>query len=203
MRRRIDERFLQKWADAIAGTIGTDEGKLDRWMAVLDLLNRIRKIRPARSFALDGRYSLEDKKAFFRNVLAETLGPDLPGNEELVLEPLLKGNLWEGIPALEATLLSVFDQKAGRVVVEVRSPAPLPPEIQAKISETLLRFVNEGPGRELTGAKSPDQRLSVKPVWKVRPELLAGLEIRIGSRVWDASLSARLRELEHQLLKTA
>jgi len=203
MGRRLDERFLEKWAEAIAGTIGTDEGKLDRWMAILDLMTRVRRIRPAMSFALDGRYSLEDKTGFFRNLLSESLGQELPGQEELLLEPLLRGNLWEGIPHLARALETRFDLQSGRVVVEVHSPAPLPPDLQAKITQALLRFVNEGPGRELAASKSPDQRLSVKPVWKVRPELLAGLEIRIGSRVWDASLAARIRELERQLLKTA
>ncbi len=200
---RVDERFLERWAGAIAGMIGTDEGTLDRWMAVLDLMNRIRKIRPAMSFALDGRYSLEDKTGFFRNLLSESLGRDLPDHEELLLEPLLRENLWEGIPFLQKALETRFDLQAGRVVVEVHSPAPLSPDVQSKITEALLRFVNDGPGRDLAASKSSGQRLSVKPVWKVRPELMAGLEIRIGSRVWDASLAARIRELERQLLKTA
>ncbi len=203
MGRRIDERFLVKWADAIAGAVRGDEGKLDRWMTLLDTMNRIRKVRPARSFVLDGRFSLEDKVSFFRTLLKESLGDNLPENENLFLVPLLEGNLWDGIPFLEKALLERFDLEAGRVVVEVHSPEALSAESQAKIVEALLRFVNEGPGRELAGSVPAEKRLSVKPVWKVRPELLAGLEIRIGSRVWDASLSAKLRELERQLLKTA
>lgn len=203
MGRRIDERFLVKWADAIAETVQGDEGKLDRWIALLDAMNGIRKVRPARSFALDGRYSLEDKVGFFRTILKESMGDGLPENLDIFLVPLLKGDLWGGISSLEKALLDRFNLEVGRVVVEIHSPAPLQGDVQSKILEALLRFVNEGPGRELSGSVPPGKRLSVKPVWKVRPELLAGLEIRIGSRVWDASLSAKLRELERQLLKTA
>ncbi len=203
MGRQIDGRFLVKWADAIAGTVQGDEGNLDRWMGLLDTMNRIRKIRPARSFGLDGRYSLEDKAGFFLSLLKESMGEALPEKADIFLVPLLEGNLWDAIPSLEKEILERFDLDAGRVVVEVHSPAVLPAEVRTKIEEALLHFVNEGPGRELAVSVPAGKRLSVKPVWKVRPELLAGLEIRIGSRVWDASLSARLRELERQLLKTA
>ena len=36
--------------------------------------------------------------------------------------------------------------------------------------------------------------------FKVRPELLGGLRIKIGSDVWDSSIQARLRALEQELV---
>ncbi len=203
MGRRIDERFQKKWAAAISSTVGTDEGRLDRWIAVFDLMDAVRKVRPARSFALDGRYSLQDKAAFFSAFLSQSLGPRVPEEVEIFLRPLLERDLWSAIAFLWKEVLARFDEEAGRVVVEIHSSAPLSSEQQTKILERLLHFVNESPERDLGRKSASGRRLSVKPFWLVQPELIAGLEIRIGSRVWDASLSARIRELGRQLLKTA
>ena len=204
MARRVNDKLIEKWAEAIAGVIGTDDASLERWSSLFGMMDQLKRARPARSFALDGRYSLSDKIAFFSDFLKNSLGNQCPEGLEIFLLPLIEGDLWNGIALLKTRVLSLFDAKVGRVVVEIQSAASLSSDAQAKILEGITRFVNENP--ELGAATisgSSGRGLSVKPIWKVDPELIAGLEIRIGSRVWDASLSARIRELGRQLLKTA
>jgi F0F1-type ATP synthase delta subunit len=185
--------------------IGTDEAQLSLWVSVFDVMLAIRKIRAARSFSLDGRISLPEKVSFFRKVLGQDIGEALPGNLERFLVPLLEGNLWDDIPFLKDRLVTRFDINAGRITVQVNSPEALSPENQAKIVQALETGINSdnGVASGIRDLYAKGRSLTVRPVWKIKPSLLAGLEIRIKSTVWDASLAARLRELERQLLATA
>ncbi len=205
MRGRSAERFLENWESSLSELIGSDETRLGLWVRVLDLLLVVRNIRAGRSFSLDGRISHEDKISFFRDLIAQSLGEPSPENLERLLVPLVEGNLWDVLPFLKGLLVCRFDAKVGRVAVEISSPGPLGTDIQGKILKALDAVVNSEEGRADGVAKpeSKDQKLTVRPVWNQKPDLLAGLEIRIGSRVWDSSLSARLRELERQLLVQA
>jgi len=205
MRGRSDARFLDKWTGSLLSAIGTDEAQLSLWVSVFDVMLAIRKIRAARSFSLDGRISLPEKVSFFRKVLGQDIGEALPGNLERFLVPLLEGNLWDDIPFLKDRLVTRFDINAGRITVQVNSPEALSPENQAKIVQALETGINSdnGVASGIRDLYAKGRSLTVRPVWKIKPSLLAGLEIRIKSTVWDASLAARLRELERQLLATA
>lgn len=197
--------FLERWADSFLGTVGSDEAVLSRWLGVLDLLLVLRKVRVARSIALDGRISLEAKVGLFSETIGQSLAGSLPENLDRLLVPLLEGNLWNDLPELKEKLESGFDARVGRVLVKITSSEGLSPELKGKVLRALEGAINTGgavggvAGREVSGNRA----LTVRPVWDIDPSLLAGLEIRIGSRVWDASLAARLRELGKQLLKTA
>ncbi len=197
-----NRQFLDRWVDVLSETIGTDEALLDRWLALLALAEDLRHFRPLRSFALNGRVSLNEKASFFRDFCSQTLGSRLPDGPERLIVPLLEGNLWDVLPELRERVVAGFDRRTGQVRVEILSAAPLSTDDKSRVVETVLRFVNSAGFRQGAG-ENAGKTLSVRPTWSVRPELLAGLEIRIGSSVWDASLSARIRELRRQLLKTA
>jgi F0F1-type ATP synthase delta subunit len=205
MRGITEKRFLDNWGNSLSNLIGTDEAQLDLWVGVMDILLDIRKVRSARSFALDGRISLDDKLSFFRNVIGQTLGKPLPDTLENLLIPLLEGNLWENLPSLKEMVVRRFDERAGQVVVEIASPGELSSDVQGKILQGLEVMINseEGAAAGISKSVPKTQSLKVRPVWKTNRSLIAGLEVRIGSRVWDNSLAARLRELERALLVRA
>ena len=202
MRGVTENRFLDNWENSLSGLIGTDEVQLDLWVGIVDILLAIRKVRSARSFALDGRTSLDDKLSFFRNVIGQTLGKPLPDKVDYLLVPLLEGDLWKNLPSLKEMVVRRFDERAGQVVVEISSPGELPSDIREKILQGLEVMINseESAAAGISKSVPKAQTLKVRPVWKTNRSLIAGLEVRIGSRVWDSSLAARLRELERALL---
>jgi F0F1-type ATP synthase delta subunit len=201
MSSTVDPRFLDRWVQTISEAIGNDEGRLDRWVGLISLAESLKHFRPLRSFSLDGRVSLTEKATLFQDFCAQTLGNHLPEKSEILIVPLLEGNLWEELSPLRERLEKSFDLRTAQVRVEILSAAALSGEEKERVLETVTRFVNGSEFRKGSGVASGT--LSVRPTWTVRPSLLAGLEVRIGSRVWDASLSSRIRELEKQLLKSA
>ncbi len=200
MASTVDPRFMDRWVQTISDSIGSDEDRLEGWLALIGLGESLKHFRPLRSFALDGKVSLEEKVVFLRGFFAQTLGSRLPERADLVIVPLLEGNLWEALAPLKDRVEKSFDVRTSQVRVEILSAAYLSAEDRKKVLETVSRFVN---GTEFQQGNERKGNLSVRPTWTVRPSLLAGLEIRIGSRVWDASLSSRIHELERQLLKSA
>ena len=201
MSSSVDPRFMDRWVQTISEVIGIDEGRLDRWVGLIRFADSLKHFRPLRSFCLDGRVSLAEKVSLFQEFCAQTLGSRLPDKSEVLIVPLIEGNLWEGLSPLGDRIEKFFDLQSGQVRVEILSAAELSGEERTRVLDTVIRFVNGSDFRK--GAGGASGTLSVRPTWTVRPSLLAGLEIRIGSRVWDASLSSRIRELEKQLLKWA
>ena len=203
MPARLGAREIDRWALAVSSAIGSDENAFDLWVRIFDLLLEFRNVRKARSFSLDGRVGLAEKVTLFRTALEEDLGSPLPENANRLIVPLVETNGWKALPRLRESVIRTFDLRVGRVNVGIASPEPLSRDLQGKVLAALETVVNEEVGGAVkTGTAGAPVRLSVRPEWTTRPALLAGMEIRIGSRVWDASLSARLRALERQLLAT-
>lgn len=81
------------------------------------------------------------------------------------------------VPEVRAVLGEMADRKEGLQRGKVLLPAPLDPSQVASLAAAMTHLV---------GAR-------VELEAEVRPELLAGFVVRVGSRVWDGSLDAQLR----------
>ncbi|HPC82407.1 MAG TPA: ATP synthase F1 subunit delta [Thermoanaerobaculaceae bacterium] len=81
------------------------------------------------------------------------------------------------LPEVAAVLGEMTDRKEGLQRGKVQVPAPLEPGQVAALAASMSSLV---------GAR-------VELAAEVRPELLAGFVVRVGSRVWDGSLDAQLR----------
>jgi F-type H+-transporting ATPase subunit delta len=97
---------------------------------------------------------------------------------------LNQNNRLELLPAISAAYREALDERAGRVRVWVRSAAPLDEAERNELGRTLA----------VTLGKEPI--LAVR----VDPELLGGLMIQVGDRVYDSTVRSRLDALRTQLL---
>jgi F-type H+-transporting ATPase subunit delta len=89
------------------------------------------------------------------------------------------------IREIALTLRDLYEQRAGRMKVEVRSAAPLADDQQERLRQELrAKF-----GREPT--------LTVQ----VDPSLLGGLVVRVDDWVYDGSVRARLERIRTQLIE--
>jgi F-type H+-transporting ATPase subunit delta len=94
-----------------------------------------------------------------------------------------KGRL-ANLPDISAAYQAIRDTQAGRVRVLVRAAVPLTGEQEQRLKNTLT------------------QKLNKQPILNVRlePELLGGLIVQIGDRVYDSSVRTRINNLRNHLL---
>ena len=86
-----------------------------------------------------------------------------------------------------AAYQGIRDKQAGRVRVLVRTAAPLADDQKAELQTTLADKLNKEPV------------LSVR----VEPELLGGMIVQVGDRVYDSSVRTRLDSLRNTLLASS
>ncbi|MDI3269940.1 MAG: ATP synthase F1 subunit delta [Bacillota bacterium] len=90
------------------------------------------------------------------------------------------------LPDMIRRFLRLAKEKEGLVEVTVEVAAPLDEEKRAEVREAAGRLL----GR-------PAQKVLLS--WRVRPELLGGLRLRVEDRTYDASLRGRLQHMKRVL----
>jgi F-type H+-transporting ATPase subunit delta len=88
---------------------------------------------------------------------------------------------------ISAAYQGIRDRQAGRVRVVVRTAAPLSDAQRAELTKTLGANLNKQP------------ILNVR----VEPELLGGLIVQVGDRVYDTSVRTRLNTLRNHLMASS
>lgn len=76
------------------------------------------------------------------------------------------------------------DDAAGRAIVDIESPKPLPPDELAELARRL----------------SSVYKRTLVPKQKIQPEMLGGIVIQVGDKYVDASVAGKLEELRRQLM---
>jgi len=116
------------------------------------------------------------------------LGTALTPNASLLFQKFVgvlnKKRRLADLPVISSAYLAIRDEQAGRVRVLVRSAVALSDEQQSRLSKTL------------------GEKLKKQPVLNVRtePELLGGLIVQVGDRVYDSSVRTRLNNIRNHLL---
>jgi F-type H+-transporting ATPase subunit delta len=132
-------------------------------------------------------------RGFLRNPVIDrkrkegVLGKAFPGAQRLslrYLEVLVRRGRADLLPEIWAAYESLRDERRQILVAELTSATPLGPGTTKRYERVLA----EATGREV--------RVEVKQ----DPALLGGLRTRIGSRVYDSSVSARLGMMRRGLL---
>lgn len=126
--------------------------------------------------------------AITRRERGPVLEAALGGNASPLLRNFLgvlnNNNRLDLLPAVAAAYREALDQRAGRVRVWVRSAAPLDDAERDELARTLAASLGKEP------------ILLVR----VEPELLGGLVVQVGDRVYDSSVRSRLEALRTHLL---
>lgn len=87
--------------------------------------------------------------------------------------------------AIRRAAHQLYDELRGRVPVVVATAAPLDEGLAGRLAERL---------REITGGEP-------QLLHTVRPELIAGVVLRIGDTVYDGSVAARLNQVRAQMIQ--
>ena len=123
------------------------------------------------------KQSRRDAKAIFRSTFVGGVMDE--GKVRLVVQKLLESKP-RGYMAILDHLKRLVKLEQDRRSAKIESAVALSPEQQSAVSSSLEKLY--GRGLNLT--------------YEVNPALVGGLRVRVGSDVYDGSVSARLRRLE-------
>lgn len=168
-----------RYANALFESAKPD-GQLDEALAQLTLIGRLLLDQPdARQFLFNPDVDPDEKVGVFDRALKGSWSALVRAFVRMVVS-LGRAEL---LPEIVEAFQEAVDEDAGLVRVVVRSAHPLPEPVLKR-----LRL-----GLERRERKSIDLRA------EIAPELLGGVQIRLGHRVIDGSIQRQLLELRQRL----
>ncbi len=127
-------------------------------------------------------FTFEEKQAVLNEISQRMQAPPVLGD---FFTQLLKNNRAHLLPEIAEAFAELADQQQGIQPVWIGSAKPL----DAAEKEQINRKLTQALHREVDIA------------YEVSPRLMAGLKIKIGSRVFDNTVLGRLTSLHDQLMK--
>ena len=165
--------------------LAEEEGSYSRWGERLELLVRLAQETDLGRVLASPEYSTQQRRELATAVLSRVEGADLLARNLLLL--LIASRRTRMLAQIRAAYLDLVERRQGRVSATVTTAVPL-------TSEQLERF-----GRELSQRAGRE----VKIASRVEGDLLGGAVVRVGDRVFDASLRTRLQQLRSRMLTEA
>lgn len=138
-------------------------------------------ISGALDFLSNPTVAVEPRKASLEQLLVASDAGVTTGNLARLL--LDKGRFSE-LSAIRAEFESMLDARSGKATADVTSAAPLSTGDLERLRVALHRLLHK----------------DVAVTTAVDPSLIGGLVVRVGNRVYDASVSNHLARLRHQLI---
>lgn len=127
-------------------------------------------------------FNFEEKQAVLTELSQRMEAPSVMRD---FLTQLLKKNRAMLLPEISEAFAELADQQQGVQQVWVGSATPLPSAEKEQIKQDLSQTLHHG----------------VEVAFEVDPHLIAGLRIKIGSRVFDNTVLGRLTGMHDQLTK--
>ncbi len=165
--------FTRPYVDAlfeVAGSADAVEALLPSLETVARALNASEELR---AFSTNPAIPRADKRTLVATLAGSAEAPELAGR---LLRTLLDRGRFLALPTVLDAIRDRLDEARGVVEANVRTVAPLGAD-----SETAIREALEA----RTGTR-------VRLRTEIDPSLLSGFVVRLGSEVFDASLSRRL-----------
>jgi F-type H+-transporting ATPase subunit delta len=162
--------------------LAEQEKDFSPWLRRLQLLQELLAKGGLSKTLADPSFRIAQKLELCRAVLDRDPGIDrLAGNLLLQLVSSQRQSL---LPAIEEAYRDLVDKKEGRVLAQLTTAIP----------------VSEADQKRLAAEFSRRLQMEVRFEATVDPGILGGVVVRVGDRVFDASLAARLQQLRQQLL---
>lgn len=176
--------FTKPYVDALRAVGGTAEAVEALLPPLTGFSDLLRGSEELRDTLTDPAVERGRRRAVL-SAVAERAG--VPPLARRLLEVLLANRRILRLDEVLAALRRRLDDERRLVGATVTSAAPLPDDVRAALERTLAERTQR----------------SVRLAAQVDPGLLGGFVVRIGSEVWDASLSHRLRKARQTLLAAA
>jgi F-type H+-transporting ATPase subunit delta len=167
----------RRYAEA-AFQVARESDGLDRWQADLAVLDETLAVPELRALIEHPAVAFADKERVLRRAVAGVEAEPL----NLVLLMIRRGRPG-AIPAMRRHFEELVRRERGIAKAEIRSALPLDKEDRGELERTLASLA----GREVELTELVD------------PSLIGGISVRIGDRLYDASIRSRLERLRARL----
>ena len=162
--------------------LGVEEHRLDAMLAeVRRVADAVHSSPDLKSLLASPVVSNDHRRAVMIDVLARLAVMGTTRNAVLLLTERRRGAL---LPDIAEALTRLADERAGKVMAEVTSAAPITEAQALKLAAALEKLT----GRKITLTR------------KVDASLLGGVVTRIGDTVYDGSVRTRLEEIRQASL---
>ncbi|MGH7691578.1 MAG: F0F1 ATP synthase subunit delta [Candidatus Dormibacteria bacterium] len=162
--------------------LAQEEGDFDPWTLRLERLRQLLEGSQLGATMADPSLRVAQKLEVCRAVLARDRALErVAGNLLLVLVNSRRQRL---LPAIQAGYQQLVDRQEGRVLAQLTTAVPLSGAEQRRLAAQLSRRL----------------KLEIRFESTVDKGLLGGAVVRVGDRVFDASLTTRLQQLRQELL---
>jgi len=174
------QRVAAVYAKAFLGAAeksGQTEALIEELAAVRAVLNQYPKLEAVFASALVPH---EEKAQLLDRLFAKGLSPlSLDG-----LKVLARRGRLDLVRAVEDEVRKLYDQRRGRVRVELRTATPLEDGLSRSLADSLRKIVGGEP--------------EVEP--SVDPALIGGVVLRVGDTVYDASVAWQLQKVRQSMI---
>lgn len=178
----IKHTIARRYAEALFH-VAQEQGELDEVLADLQLLVGFLRQEPELKELLEHRrISLRRKKEIVRDFWQNKVSRLVVGFLELLIDRRRERHL----EAIYEVYLDLLRFARNIVVAEVKTAYPLGPETEAQLQSVLEKVTK----------KKIELKISVQS------ELLGGLVVKVGDRIFDGSVARRLELLETNLTES-
>jgi F-type H+-transporting ATPase subunit delta len=176
------ETIARNYATALF-ELAQREGALEEYASAIDWVARlIDENGDFRTFLETPRVPAAEKK----KVLRRTFGDALPRRVLHFLLLTIDKRRQRLLREIARAYHDLVDERLDRVRVEVTVARPQEKSVEARLTEALSRLLGK----------------TAVPSLRVKPEILGGVVVRAGDRIYDGSLRRRLDRMRRQLLST-
>ncbi|WP_447985429.1 ATP synthase F1 subunit delta [Nitrospira sp. Nam74] len=177
----IKTAVARRYAKALFGLIELGQVEATR-NGLVALADAVRTSAPLKHVLASPAFSIHDKQAVLES-LSQRIGcPSIMGQ---FLAQLIKKNRVGFLPEIAEEFAVLADQAKGTQPVMVSSATPLTAENQEQLRSRLRALL----------------RRDVDLTFQTKPTLLAGLQIRIGSTLFDSTVRTRLETMRTLVTK--
>lgn len=174
-------KVARRYAKALIAL--TDErGDADAVRSQLTKLEQtLLHVPDALGFLANPTVAVEPRKTALEQILTLSgAGPTAANLTRLLLD---KGRIAE-LPAIRSEFETLLDARSGRATATVTSAVPLTAADEERLRIALHRLLHK----------------DIAMTTAVDPSLIGGLVVRVGNRIYDASVANHLARLRHQLI---
>ena len=162
--------------------LAEQEQSFAKWQERLSRLRKLLEESDLGAALRSPEFSASQRRELAQAVLARD--PEIDKEAANLLRLLLDSRRTSMLAAIQAGYQQLLDRRDGRVAARISTAVEVSPEELAKFSKEL------------------SQRLGVDVNFEaqVDPSLLGGAVVRVGDRVFDASLKTKLQQLRREML---